>query len=145
MQKHISSATKGVNLQMSVLRKWKPFLPSNDFKSAVQALILPRLAYGRATLCGLPRSTTGPLRASLNSAARLITGFKRNSCFSPELIALSWFPYEAKIQLKIACMTDKALHFSTLKYLAQKLELSGGNRSSRSSSTLLLKPQRFSK
>lgn len=145
MQEHISSATKGPNFHISILRKIKPFLPPDDFKSAVQALVISRLDYGCATLCGLPRYKLALLRASLNSAARLIVGSRRNSHITPVLKSLNWLPLEAKIDLKIACMTHKALHFITSLYLAQKLELSGRSRSSRSSSTLLLKPQKFQK
>lgn len=90
-------------------------------------------------------SKLAPPRASLNTAASLITGSKRNKHITPDLNALNWLPYEARIQLKNACMTHKALHFNTPKYLADKLKLSAGGRSSRSTSTLLLKPQKFRK
>lgn len=145
MQNHISAATKGANFRMSTLRRLKPFIPANDIKQAVQALVIPRVEYGSVALCGLPRSTMASLRASINAAARLITGSKRNCCISPDLRALNWLPFEARIHLKIACMTHKALHHNTPRYLAEKLVLSGGNRTTRSSYNLLLKPQRFNK
>lgn len=50
MQKHISAEAKVANFQMNTLRKLKPFLPVNDFKLAVQALVISRLEYGSATL-----------------------------------------------------------------------------------------------
>lgn len=145
MQEQISKATKGANLQLSLLRKLKPFLPQDDLKMAVQALVLPRLDYGSSTLCGLPKCKLAPLRATLNAAARLVTGTKRNSRISPTLKTLNWLPYEARIHLKVACMTHKALHSNTPSYLAHKLERSGGCRQLRSADTFLLKPQAFLK
>lgn len=145
MQKHISSLNKGANYKLSILRKLKPFLPAHDLKVAVQALVIAKLDYGSATLCGLPRASTAPLRVAFNSAARLITGSKKYNHISPDLLTLKWLPYEARIQLKIACMAHKAIHFKTPLYLAQKLELSCGTRASRSANTLLLKPQKFKK
>lgn len=85
------------------------------------------------------------LRASLNEAARLVTGTKGNVHISPVLKSLNWLPYEARIQLKIACLSHKALHFKTPNNLAQKLEISGGGRSSRSANSLLLKRRSFAK
>lgn len=84
MQNHISSLTKGANFYLSILGKIKPFLPHNNLKTVVQALVISKLDYGSATFCGLPRARMAPLKASLNSAAMLITGSKRYHHISPE-------------------------------------------------------------
>lgn len=125
MQEHISSATRAENFQMSILRKIKPFLPFEHFKSVVQALVISRLDYGNVTLSGLPRSKLAPLRTSLYSAARLNTGSKCYNHITPNLKSLNCLPLEARIQLKFACMTHKPLHSNTPKYIEQKLELFG--------------------
>lgn len=143
MQDYISASIKGANFEMSFLRKLEPFLLPDDLKSAVQALVISRLEYGNATLCGLPKYRLAPLRASLNAAARLITGSKKYNHISPDLKTLNWLPFEARIHLKLACMAHNALHFNTPLYRAKKLELSGGARTSRSSCTLLLKPKKY--
>lgn len=45
----------------------------------------------------------------------------------------------------MVCITHKALHHKTPKYLAQKMELSGGSRPARSAREMLLKPPIFRK
>ena len=140
MQSHIRATTRSASHHLNLLRSIKPFIPQADFRMAVQALVIPRLVYGSTTLVGIPSSKLAPLRVTLNNAARLITGSNRRDHITPKLKSLNLLPYEARIHLKIACLTHKALHHNTPVYLADKLEISGRSRSTRGASSLLLKP-----
>lgn len=145
MQTHISAITRGADHQLHILRKLKPFRPVADRTMAVQALVLSKLYYSSISLVGLPQTSLAPLKDTLKAAARLITGPIRSNHITPDLQSLKWLPFEARIHFKIAYITHKALHYNTPSYLTQKLTLSGGNGSSRSTSSLLLKPQKFKK
>lgn len=145
MRAHINTMTKNARFHLNYLRKLKPLIDPGDLKTAVQALVISRLEYGCAYLSGLPKISTAPLKACLNAATRLITESKKYDHITPHLKALNWLPYEARIELKIACITQKAIHHKTPHYLAHKISLSVGSRTSRGSEDFLLKPAFFRK
>lgn len=145
MKAHIKAVARSARFHLNYIRKIKPLITPEDLKLAVQSLVISRLEYGCTTLAGLPKAATAPLKACLNAAARIVTGSRKYDHISPHLKALNWLPYEARIQLKMACITHKALHHKTPKYLAQKLELPGGNRPARKAREMLLKPPIFRK
>lgn len=137
---HISATTRSSSFQFNLLKKVKAFLPPQVFKQAVQSLVVSRLGYGSVTLSGLPKSRMAPLKATLNAAARLVTGTRRFDHMSPSLRSLNWLPQEARTHLKISCLTHKALHYNKPRVLAEKIHISGGSRSLRSAKSLKLKP-----
>ena len=48
-----------------------------------------------------------PLNATLNNAARHVTGSRSHDHITPSLKALNWLPYEARIQLKLLAELTK--------------------------------------
>lgn len=108
MQEHISTATKEANYQINILRKLKPFLPHDNIKSVVQALVILRLDYGSATVSFLEPSWR--LKGSVLALKPDLSQEQKETNISPDLKFLNWLPYGARIQQNIACITHKALH-----------------------------------
>ena len=94
-------------------------------------------------MVGVPKAKLAPLKSTLNAAAKLNTGTRKFDHVTPAYRSLNWLTLEARIHLKITCLTHKALYCKGPSYLMDKLALSGGSRTNRSASSLLLKPPRF--
>lgn len=140
MGKHIKITAKSALFHLKLLYKIKPHIPQRDLKQATQALVLSRLDYGIATLSGTAKSQLAPLRATLNAAARMVTGGKKYDHISPALRELKWLPIDMRANFRTACLTHKALHTGKPAYLAAKLQKAGQSRNLRSTNTLLLIP-----
>jgi hypothetical protein len=78
MRSHIQRAVAGCFAVLRQLRSVRRSVPTAVYQTLVNALVLPKLDYGNATLAGLPAYQYGRLQSVLNAAARSIAGLRRS-------------------------------------------------------------------
>ncbi|XP_064619440.1 uncharacterized protein LOC135482892 [Lineus longissimus] len=120
----------------------KKNLDTKSFKTLIHALVMSKLDCNNGLLQGLPKKSLAPMQREQNSAARFITGTKRSEHITPVLKDLHWLPVNRRIDLKIICLTHKALNTGAPEYLASLLKPHSGIRvTRRSTRNMLLVPR----
>ena len=88
---------------------------------AVQALVISRLDYANALLCGLPSNLLNGLQVAQNTAARLITRTKKRDHITPVLKSLHWLPVVQRIKYKCLSLVFKSLNSEIAPAYLQKI------------------------
>ena len=96
-------------------------LPTDIFKSLVVSLVLSRLDYGNAALCGLPDYQYRRLQSVLHAAARSIYSLRRYDHVTPVLIELHWLSAVDRVNFKVATLVYRCLHGLAPPYLSSTL------------------------
>ena len=84
-------------------------IPTPAYKSLVVSLVLNRLDYGNATLCGLPDYQCRRLQAVLNAAAKSIFRLQRSDHVTPALIELHCSSAADRVNFKVATLVYTAV------------------------------------
>ena len=121
MTSQINKMVRASFLQLRNISSVRRLLTEPSAKTLVQSLVIPRLDYGNALLCGLPATRLQRLQMVQNQAARLITLTSKHSHITPILKGLHWLPVHARIDFKILLMAFKALKSSSPGYLCELL------------------------
>ena len=99
------------------LRQISNFMSTATFQTLVVALLMSRLNYGNGVLIGLPSHLIRRLQSGRNAAARLICKLRCFDHFTDALVSLHWLRIPERIVYKIAVLTFKVTHGTTLQYL----------------------------
>jgi hypothetical protein len=101
-----------VLLRSSSAATWSTSLsiPIDIFNSLVVSLVLSRLDYGNAVLCGLPQYQYRRLQSVLHAAARSILNIRRYDHVTPALIELHWLSAVDRVNFKVATLVYRCLH-----------------------------------
>jgi hypothetical protein len=98
-------------------------IPSTVYKTLVVSLVLSRLDYGNAALCGLPDYMYRRLQSVINAAARSIFRLRRSDHVSPALVELHWLSAADRVTFKVATLVYRCLHDAAPRYLSSALHL----------------------
>jgi hypothetical protein len=92
LSQQINDICKKASSAIRSIGRIRKFLSSDSLERLVNALVISHLGYCNGLLCGLPEKNIAKLQRVQNSAARLVTGMRRNEYISPVLKALHWLP-----------------------------------------------------
>ena len=106
-----------VNCFTSAAYRTSPGIPTSVFQSLIVALVLSRLDYRNSVLFKLPANLVQRIQSVQNSAARLIFRIRRSEHITPALISLHWLRVPERISFKLAVMTYRSIHGTSLSYL----------------------------
>ncbi len=108
--KQINEVIKISFFQLRLISKIKPFLSRKDLEKVIHAFIFSRLDYCNSLYYGVQYKSLDRLQLVQNSAARLLTGTRKNEHITPVLRELHWLPVSYRIDFKILLFVFKALH-----------------------------------
>jgi hypothetical protein len=110
MRSHIQKAVAGCFAVLSQLRSVRRSVPTAVYQTLVNALMLPKLDYGNATLADLPANQYGRLQSVLNAAARSTAGLRRSDHVTDAPASFHWLRVPERVRFKIVVLTFGALH-----------------------------------
>ena len=96
MAKNVSRVCQMAYCQLRSIARIRRSLATIACRTIVHALVMSRLDYCNAVLCGLPDAQLQKLQLVQNAAARLVTGTHRREHITPVLYALHWLPIRQK-------------------------------------------------
>ena len=99
---HVTKTAAACFAVLRQLRGARRSIPTRAYKSLVVSLVLNRLDYGDATLCGLPDYQCCRLQAVLNAAAKSIFRLQRSDHVTPALTELHWLSAADRVNFKVA-------------------------------------------
>ena len=134
MDKHISSVIKTCFLKLHEFCHFQSFIPKSAAITLANAFIHSRIDNCYRLLCGLLKYSLHCLQKVQNSVARIVTRTSRSSHITPLLKSLHWLLAEYLINLKLSCITHRALSLGKPHYLNSLLTPKLNPHSLRSSS-----------
>ena len=116
---HVSRACKSANYYLHCIRKIRNFISMDVCKLLVHTLVMVRLDYCNALLCGAREDVIKQLERLQRQVARVVCKKYKNDHNSvTELMwGLHWLPIRARIQYKILLPVYKAFTKGSPKYI----------------------------
>lgn len=136
--KQINSVVKSCFFNLRLVAKMKPFLSFRDLEIVIHALVFSRLDYCNSLYIGVSQKELSRLQMVQNSAARLLTGTRKQVHITPILFSLKWLPVKFRIEYKLLLFVFKSLNGLAPKYLETIVNRYSSVRPLRSSDQLLL-------
>ena len=126
---------KSANYYLHCIRKIRNFISMDACKLLVHTLVMVRLDYCNALLCGAREDVIRQLERLQRQAARVVCKkYKNDHTSVTELMwGLHWLPIRARIQYKILLLVYKAFTNGSPTYLADMMTSCNPVRSTRSS------------
>lgn len=143
LHKHICSVISDSFNTLKIIKKIHSFIPLTSRKTVISLLILSKLDYCNGLYVKLQKQYTRKLQSVQNAAARLILDLPKFHPVSASIKKLHWLTVANWIKFKALCLTYKALHDSSSRYLKQYLSWYIPNRDLRSKNTLMISRPRF--
>ena len=132
MSQHVSRVCKSANYYLHCIRKIRNFISMDACKLLVHTLVIVRLDYCNALLCGAREDVIRQLERLQRQAARVVCKKYKNDHNS--LTELMWgLPIRARIQYKILLLVYNAFTNGSPTYLADMMTSCNPVRSTRSS------------
>lgn len=138
LNRHVSAVCSAASLHIRNLGKIRHLLTQSVTEKLVHAFVSSRLDYCNSILFGLPKGVIKRLQLIQNTAARLVTGTKRDAHISAVLKDLHWLPVQERIIYKVLLLTYKAVNGSAPSYLTDLVTIYSPGRCLRSASKNLL-------
>ena len=134
MSQHVSRVCKSTNYYLHCIRKIRNFISMDACKLLVHTLVMVRLDYCNALLCGEREDVIRQLERLQRQAARVVCKkYKNDHTSVTELMwGLHWLPIRARIQYKILLLVYKAFNNGSPTYLADMMTSCNPVRSTRS-------------
>ena len=135
MSQQVSRVCKSANYYLHCIRKIRNFISMDACKLLVHTLVMVRLDYCNALLCGAREDVIRQLERLQRQAARVVCKkYKNDHTSVTELMwGLHWLPIRARIQYKILLLVYKAFTNGSPTYLADMMTSCNPVRSTRSS------------
>ena len=141
MGAHVDRTVARCFATLRQLRSVRRSVSTSVFQTLVTSLVVSRLDYGNAVLCGLPNTQLRRVQSVLNAGARLIFGLRRSDHISSALVSLHWLRARERTVFKMAVLVYRSLNCQAPIYLSSSLMRVSdipSRRRLRSSSTMQL-------
>ena len=135
---HVSNQCRTAYIHLRSLSRIKPYLMAESLQTLVHAFITSKLDYCNSLYLGSPNYVIDRLQSVQNSAARLITGSKKNEHITPILYDLHWLPVHQRIKFKVLLILFKSKHHMCPSYITSLFSDYHPSRDLRSSNSELL-------
>ena len=143
MDKQIANICKSSFYHLRNIAKISKFISSRHCETLIHAFVTSKIDHCNSLLSGLNQNQIQKLQYVQNSAARLLTGTRKQEHITPILKKLHWLPVTARIRFKILLMTFKCLNLLAPRYLTDLLTAYKPPRSLRLSTKQLLVQPRY--
>ncbi len=107
---HVQYTVKNSFFHLRNIARLRSMLSLPVTERLINTLVFSRIDYCNALLVGVPKTTLNKLQCVQNSAARILTGARKNEHITPILKSLHWLPVRFRVDLKILMLTYEALH-----------------------------------
>ena len=138
MDNQISNICKCSFYHLRNIAKISKFISSCHCVTLIHAFITSRINHCNSLLSGLNQTQIKRPQQVQNSAARLVTGTRKQEHIMPVLKEFHWLPVTVRIRFKILLMTFKCLNLLAPRYLTDLLTAYKPARSLRSTTKHLL-------
>ena len=123
MTPQITSLCTNLNYQLRNISRIRKFLDDETCHYVIRTLVLSRIDYGNALLCGSNQKDLKRLQRIQNWAAKLIYYALKKDHATPYLRELHWLPVKKRITFKIMVYAYKCIHGLAPPYLSSLLRL----------------------
>ena len=130
----VNNICRAAYLELRRISMIRGYLSVDATKTLVCSLVLSRLDYCNAVLCGLPQCLLYKLQKVQNTAARMIFKAPRTDHITPILHKLHWLPVCDRIVYKISTLCHTSLTVLSPHYLSDIITLYAPSRGLCSSS-----------
>ena len=141
---HMNQTCRSAFFHLRNISRIRNLLSKSDAEKVIHAFVTSRIDYCNSVLAGCPKSSLKTLQLVQNTAARILTGTKRQEHITPVLSSLHWLPVEYRIKFKVLLLTYKAITGCAPYYLTEIIAPYQPNRELRSANAgLLVVPRCF--
>ena len=140
MVNHINIICRNSFLILRGISKIRRYLTEDAAKTLIHGFVSAKLDYCNSLLYGVPNKQLKKVQRVFNSAARMITGAKRQDSATEILKELHWLPVRERIEFKILLLVFKSLNGLAPAYLSNTLDKYTPSRPLRSMNSLSLTP-----
>ena len=110
LKSHVNSLCTSARYYLHNIRLARKYFTQGAAEKAIHAFVKSRLDCNNHLLYGLPRCKIEKLKKIQNTAARILTGAKRDIHITPVLKHLHWLPISCRIKYKILTLTYKCIN-----------------------------------
>ncbi len=107
---HVQYTVKNSFFNLRNIARLRSMLSLPVTERLINTLVFSHIDYCNALIVGVPKTTLNKLQCVQNSAARILTGARKNEHITPILKSLHWLPVRFRVDFKIIMLTYKALH-----------------------------------
>jgi hypothetical protein len=123
MEKNCSTIVKTCFNNIRKICYIRPYITDDACKTSINSLVTSRLDYGNSLMYGINKHLVNKLQKVQNTAARLITRYKKFDHETPVLKNLHWLPVEYRSQYKLPLFVYKALNNCAPNYLSDLFKI----------------------
>ena len=110
MDAQVNMTTRSMYFHLRRIAKVRQHLTNSACAKAINATVISRLDYHNGLLLGQPANRVRKLQVAQNNAARLLSRAPKRQSITPVLKELHWLPVEKRIQYKVLCLIQQAVH-----------------------------------
>ena len=107
---HIKDLSKKLNYGISILRRIKPYIPTDSMKLIANSIVMSNLEYCAPLLHNLNRGQMDLLVKLQKRCARTVLSCSNQTHSKPLFISLNWLPFYQIIELQTAVLMYKIKH-----------------------------------
>ncbi|XP_067667346.1 uncharacterized protein [Haliotis asinina] len=138
MKQHISHISRVCSFQLTNISNIRKYFTKESLIILILSLVTSRIDYCNSLLAGAPKSITNKLQYIQNTAARIVSSWRKYNHITPILHNLHWPPIRQRISFKILCHVYRCLSKDAPQYLCDLITEYKPARSLRSENKLLL-------
>jgi hypothetical protein len=118
VRSHVHNTVSVCFAVLRQLRSIRRSVLASAYQTLIVLLVLTKLDYGNAVLCGLPAHLIRRLQSVMNTTARSIAGLRSSEHITSTLAGLHWLQASEQIGFKLATLTYCCLHGAAHSYLS---------------------------
>ena len=140
LKPHISNIVRVSSFHIRNISRIRKYLNQSAAEQIIHAFVTSRLDNGNALFYGLPQNQISRLQhIQKNTAARVVTLYRKSCHITPILKELQWLPVSQRIVFKLMLIVHKSVNNIAPIYISELLKVYTPSRNLRSSNMSLLK------